>query len=187
MFLPERLLPKRSESGQGFQLRYQLIESITIIFRSITISVVCPEVFSIISIISNNFNYLRFRNMSTSDTEDETEGEEEVQQVSVKNTVWCPIENCRNEQVRKQFLAEYRNGQRSLRQKCVTCSTKIQASNGGTTNLMNHLKFCKTRVAKQSGQPSVQAFFPGERNKTYGIRPKSKTRIRPKNSFIFRE
>ena len=94
--------------------------------------------------------------MSTSDAEYETEGEEEVQQVSVKNTVWCPIENCRNEQVRKQ------------RQKCVTCSTIIQASYGGTTNLMNHLKFCKTRVAKQSGQPSVQAFFPTksrERNK----------------------
>ena len=31
-----------------------------------SISVICPEIFSIISIISNNFNYLRFRNMSTS-------------------------------------------------------------------------------------------------------------------------
>ena len=96
--------------------------------------------------------------MSTSDTEYETEGEE-VQQVSVKNTVWCPIENCRNEQVRKQFLAEYRNGQRSLQRKCVTCSTIIQASNGGTTNLMNHLKFCKTRVAKQPGQPSETIIY----------------------------
>ena len=32
---------------QGFQLRYQLFESITIISRSITISGICPEYFQL--------------------------------------------------------------------------------------------------------------------------------------------
>ena len=57
-------------------------------------------------------------------------------------------------------MAESRNGQSTFGQNCIKCSTFIQASCNGTTNLINHLKRCNLKTSKLSGQSSVKAMFP---------------------------
>ena len=65
--------------------------------------------------------------------------------------------SCRNEALRKNFMAEFRNGQRRLGRKCIKRSNVIPASKNGTTNLINHLKIFNLKTSKLSGQqPSVE-------------------------------
>ena len=96
-----------------------------------------------------------------SDSGEETEGEieQEIHVIHRPKIEWQRTNSCNGKEVRKNFLPEYRNDQRTFGRKCLKCSLIIQASNNGSTNLINHLKSCYLKTSTLSGQSSVKAWF----------------------------